>query len=108
MPVPFNDVGEMIDIYMQGANLVLSTDFGLTVAFDGNHRMSLTLCDAYKGTVCGLCGNADGDSYHDNEFVDRNNQPVPFDGGRWSKYFAWGTKWKTPTDEQETDQDGTK
>ena len=55
---PFSSGG--INIYYHGGKLVYSTDFGLTVNWDGDQVMSLTLCDAYAGYVCGLCGNADG------------------------------------------------
>ena len=55
---PFED--ENVKVYLFGADVVLTTDFGLTIKFDGDHRHTVSLCDAYAKNVCGLCGNADG------------------------------------------------
>ena len=43
-----------------GGKLVLSTYFGLTVAWDGRNRATYTISQNYSAHVCGLCGNADG------------------------------------------------
>lgn len=57
---PFKDVDGKVQVFVNGKHsLVLSTDFGLTVSFDGN-AARVTLCDAYENSLCGLCGNADG------------------------------------------------
>ncbi len=39
---------------------MFSTNFGLTVSFDGRDVAEYNLCDAYKSYVCGLCGDGDG------------------------------------------------
>lgn len=49
-----------IRVYLSGMNLVFSTQFGLTLFWDGNHKADVILCDTYANYVCGLCGNADG------------------------------------------------
>lgn len=49
-----------VRIYVSGANLVFSTTFGLTVTWNGNHKVDVILCDTYAKHVCGLCGNGDG------------------------------------------------
>ncbi len=57
---PYNEVKYKINVFLNGQySLVLNTNFGLTVSFDGNSA-KVTLCDAYENSVCGLCGNADG------------------------------------------------
>jgi hypothetical protein len=61
--VPFKDAKGKVQVYKKGHNLILSTDFGLTVSFDGNMRSQVILCDAYANSVCGLCGNADGGKF---------------------------------------------
>ena len=49
-----------VRIFVLGPNLVFSTTFGLTVTWNGNHKVDVILCDTYVNYVCGLCGNADG------------------------------------------------
>lgn len=59
-PFKDNDNGK-VQVFASGRrSLALSTDFGLTVSFDGN-AVKVTLCDAYENSLCGLCGNADGE-----------------------------------------------
>ncbi|KAM4771095.1 IgGFc-binding protein-like [Rhinophrynus dorsalis] len=51
--------------YISGNYLVLETDFGLQVRFDGNHYVDVSLPSVYKSYVCGLCGNYNGISGDD-------------------------------------------
>ena len=44
---------------------MVSTDFGLRVKFDGDHQVEVTLPSPYKGRVCGLCGNYNGNPADD-------------------------------------------
>ena len=100
--------------------------FGLTVYWDGSTKAVYSLSPSYENHVCGLCGNADGNfimpernsilyskrktklfyiAYKkgvENDFVDRNNNPVPtptigtnltaaqFD---LIDFFQWGNSW---------------
>ena len=57
---PFSSGG--IKLYNVGIYLVYATDFGLTIYWDGKLKYDLSLCDAYGGNVCGLCGNGDSKS----------------------------------------------
>uniref|UniRef100_A0A8C5F079 VWFD domain-containing protein n=1 Tax=Gopherus evgoodei TaxID=1825980 RepID=A0A8C5F079_9SAUR len=50
-----------ISIYRRGQEAVVQTDFGLTVAFDWQGRITVTAPSTYAGAVCGLCGNFNGD-----------------------------------------------
>ncbi|XP_057206432.1 IgGFc-binding protein isoform X2 [Triplophysa rosa] len=47
-------------VYRSGNTAVLNTDFGLKVTFDWGRMASITIPLAYRGTVCGLCGNFNG------------------------------------------------
>lgn len=57
------DNNRTVKIYMKGEILFLTTNFGLTVRWDGYHKADIIVCDEYAGFVCGLCGNADGIKY---------------------------------------------
>ncbi len=56
---PYLD-GDGVNVHMSGDVLVCSTQFGLTLTWDGVSTSTHTVCDAYAQHVCGLCGNADG------------------------------------------------
>ena len=49
-----------IKIFFSGGTLVLAADFGVTIYWN-NGKFDITLCDAYSGFICGLCGNYDGE-----------------------------------------------
>ncbi|XP_033465892.2 zonadhesin, like isoform X3 [Epinephelus lanceolatus] len=51
---------EGLTITMNSRQVQLTTDFGLTVRFDGNMRGEIILPSTYKNSVRGLCGNYDG------------------------------------------------
>lgn len=48
-----------VKTFLAGGNIVFTTEFGLTVTWNGDHKADITLCDTYSNYVCGLCGNAD-------------------------------------------------
>ncbi|XP_033635214.1 uncharacterized protein LOC117296416 [Asterias rubens] len=45
--------------------VLLETTYGLTVEWDGHHRVIVSLPSSFGGTVCGLCGNFNGDKDDD-------------------------------------------
>ena len=47
-----------VKIYLSGKFVVLETDFGLRVRFDGNHHADVTLPTSYNGLLCGMCGKS--------------------------------------------------
>ncbi|XP_009576550.1 PREDICTED: zonadhesin-like, partial [Fulmarus glacialis] len=49
-----------VSISFSGQYVVVTTDFGLNVKFDGNHRTEITLPSTYMSKVCGICGNYNG------------------------------------------------
>lgn len=128
-PVPFNDAYNGVRVYQSGSNLLLTAKFGLTVTWSGTNRAEVSLCNSYANQVCGLCGNGDGILYiyifflclkylviqiiffkgiPGNDWVDRSNIPVAIEDSGSTRYFQWGTEWKTQIEDEEAiDQDGT-
>ncbi|XP_061227383.1 LOW QUALITY PROTEIN: IgGFc-binding protein-like [Neopsephotus bourkii] len=49
-----------VSISLSGQYVVVTTDFGLNVRFDGNHRAEITIPSTYMSKVCGICGNYNG------------------------------------------------
>ncbi|KAM5260569.1 LOW QUALITY PROTEIN: zonadhesin [Hipposideros larvatus] len=49
-----------------GSFILLYTDFGLQVRYDGNHLAEVTVPSTYAGRLCGLCGNYNNNSLDDN------------------------------------------
>ncbi|XP_063297781.1 uncharacterized protein LOC134586215 [Pelobates fuscus] len=54
-----------IKVFISGNNVLLTTGFGLQVAFDGNHKVVVTIPGNYYNKVCGLCGNFNGNKNDD-------------------------------------------
>ncbi|XP_069463306.1 IgGFc-binding protein-like [Ambystoma mexicanum] len=59
-------VGEQLTIRLSGTYVLLETDFGLWVRYDGNHHADASVPSSYAGLVCGLGGNYNGNSTDDN------------------------------------------
>ncbi|EOA93833.1 Zonadhesin, partial [Anas platyrhynchos] len=55
-----------ISIQSSGGYVLLETDFGLWVRYDGNHYAEVSVPSDYSGLLCGLCGNYNGDPTDDN------------------------------------------
>ncbi|XP_009998802.1 PREDICTED: IgGFc-binding protein-like [Chaetura pelagica] len=55
-----------IIIQSSGGYILLETDFGLWVRYDGNHYAEVSVPSSYRGLLCGLCGNYNGDPNDDN------------------------------------------
>ena len=55
---PFSDVNQ-VTVIATPNRLKFNTLFGLSINWDGNMIVDVTLCDSYRTYVCGLCGNAD-------------------------------------------------
>ncbi|XP_029473208.1 IgGFc-binding protein-like [Rhinatrema bivittatum] len=54
-----------VQVFLSGQYVLLTTNFGLNVRFDGNHRVEVTLPSEYQGRVCGMCGNYNGNKLDD-------------------------------------------
>ncbi|XP_063023602.1 IgGFc-binding protein-like [Melospiza melodia melodia] len=59
-------IEKKISIQSSGGYVLLETDFGLWVRYDGNHYAEVSVPSNYSGLLCGLCGNYNGDPNDDN------------------------------------------
>uniref|UniRef100_A0ABM5ESF2 Alpha-tectorin-like n=1 Tax=Pogona vitticeps TaxID=103695 RepID=A0ABM5ESF2_9SAUR len=55
--LPYNIEYDKVALYRHGWDIVIATDFGLTVTFDGKNNIRLTVPGTYRSLLCGLCGN---------------------------------------------------
>ncbi|GCB82596.1 hypothetical protein scyTo_0022034, partial [Scyliorhinus torazame] len=74
-----------IEVYQSGAYVILETDFQLKVTYDWNHHLVVKVSSSYFGSVCGLCGNYDGNPH--NDFRTPQGTTV-------SKALDFGKSWK--------------
>ncbi|XP_017282542.1 zonadhesin, like [Kryptolebias marmoratus] len=74
-----------LTITMNSKQVQLTTDFGLTVRFDGNSRGEIILPSTYRHSVRGLCGNYDG--------ITRNEYMKP-DGTVVRNLNEFGESWR--------------
>ncbi|KAH0631330.1 hypothetical protein JD844_005618, partial [Phrynosoma platyrhinos] len=74
-----------ISLYRKGQEAVVQTDFQMTVTFDWQSRVTVTVPSTYAGALCGLCGNFNGNKKDDMTMKDGNVA---------SKPSAFGQSWK--------------
>ncbi|XP_061453701.1 IgGFc-binding protein-like [Rhineura floridana] len=85
--LPYNIEYDKVTLYRQGWDIVITTDFGLTITFDGKNNIRLTVPGTYRGDVCGLCGNFNGQA--DDDMQLQHSQTLttsPGDFGRSWKF----------------------
>uniref|UniRef100_A0A3B4Y5L9 Fc gamma binding protein n=1 Tax=Seriola lalandi dorsalis TaxID=1841481 RepID=A0A3B4Y5L9_SERLL len=70
-----------------GHSVVIETDFGLTVRYDWEHYLVVTLSSSYAGKTCGLCGNFNGSP---------NDDFTTPSGTQADGAVAFGSSWKVP------------
>lgn len=97
-PNDYEDKINGVRIYIRAGNLIFSTQFGLTLTWNGDHRIDVNLCNTYSGFVCGLCGNGDG--LLSNDHVDRENNIMDF--LNMSSIFRWASTWRVPDNSIDT------
>uniref|UniRef100_A0A3B3CSU8 Alpha-tectorin-like n=1 Tax=Oryzias melastigma TaxID=30732 RepID=A0A3B3CSU8_ORYME len=85
LPVLLNE--SRVSIYTSGSRVFVSTDFGLTVTFDSYSTVVITVPPNYRGKVCGLCGNFNGN---------RNDDFRTPNGTAVTTTDAFGASWKVP------------
>nr|XP_055042506.1 alpha-tectorin-like [Misgurnus anguillicaudatus] len=56
---------DRISVYSTGWSIHVSTDFGLSVTFDGRWMLNIIVPADYRGVMCGLCGNYNGQTEDD-------------------------------------------
>ncbi|XP_043542045.1 alpha-tectorin-like, partial [Chiloscyllium plagiosum] len=74
-----------VDLFHSGSAAVLETEFGLRVSYDWSHYVVVMVPSLYSGSLCGLCGNFNGEPADD--FVSPN-------GTALSTAAVFGNSWK--------------
>jgi hypothetical protein len=76
------------DVYVAyyAGSITFSTKY-FQVYWDGNEHIDVYLWENYRGKVCGLCGNANGNSNDD--FIGLNNST-----SKMYKYKDWTDHWQ--------------
>ncbi|XP_035492191.1 IgGFc-binding protein [Scophthalmus maximus] len=85
LPVTLNS--DKLQLFHSGRSVVIETDFGLTVRYDWEHQLVVTLSSSYADKTCGLCGNFNGNP--DDDFTTPSGTQA---GGA----VAFGSSWKVP------------
>ncbi|KYO37475.1 hypothetical protein Y1Q_0015725 [Alligator mississippiensis] len=83
--LPYSIEGAKLIMVRKGPEAAIQTDFGLTVTFDWQSRVTVTMPSTYASTVCGLCGNFNGDKADDQAMKDGRATMNP---------IAFGQSWK--------------
>ncbi|XP_017338014.1 IgGFc-binding protein [Ictalurus punctatus] len=83
IPVNLNE-GEVI-VQQEGYNNVISTNFGLRVAYDMIYHVTVTVPSTYLGKTCGMCGNYNGN---------KNDDFLLPDGKETKELKTFGAAWK--------------
>ncbi|XP_042653118.1 IgGFc-binding protein-like [Tyto alba] len=76
-----------VQVLQHGLGVLLQTDFGLVVHYDLLHHVMVTVPQSYRGHLCGLCGNYNGE---------RNDDFLLPGGQRAANALAFGSAWKMP------------
>ncbi|XP_051263188.1 IgGFc-binding protein isoform X2 [Dicentrarchus labrax] len=83
--LPVSLLGGQVSVKQSGAYASLNTDFGLTVKYDWNMRLYITVPSSYYQHLRGLCGNYNGDR--------KDDLPEP-KGSRFSAVLKMIQQWK--------------
>ncbi|KAM4735256.1 IgGFc-binding protein [Anableps anableps] len=93
-----NQVGQImlgdgeVSVFQRGKTAEIKTDFGLLVTYDWNWHLVIKLPSSYYGSVCGLCGNFNGN--RGDELQNPTGQTV-------SSVIEWGKSWQTPDQDKD-------
>jgi hypothetical protein len=63
--LPYLPLRESYTMQLFGMEVKISFKNGMIIEWDGRHRVSVTLTQYMKNTVCGLCGNYNGSPHDD-------------------------------------------
>ncbi|XP_067172896.1 IgGFc-binding protein-like [Apteryx mantelli] len=83
--LPYRTRGGKVSAYQGGRQAVVETDFGLTVTYDWQSQVTVSVPGSYAGALCGLCGNFDGNA---------GNELLLKDGQATSNPTTFGHSWK--------------
>lgn len=88
------ELGEgKVSLLHRGGRAVLETNFGLVVSYEWRWHLVIKLPSSYYGSVCGLCGNFNGNLA--DERLDPAGKAVP-------SVIEWGKSWQTPDQDKES------
>uniref|UniRef100_A0A8C8S225 IgGFc-binding protein n=1 Tax=Pelusios castaneus TaxID=367368 RepID=A0A8C8S225_9SAUR len=92
LPISLNNGA--LRLYQSGTSLVLRTNFNLSMSYDWNNYMRVTIPNIFYGNLCGLCGNYNGDASDDFRTPTGNLAPtVTVLGAGWAveaeEQFCW-------------------
>ncbi|CAL8364796.1 unnamed protein product [Arctogadus glacialis] len=83
--IPLNLNEGKVQVYQDGYNYVILTDFGLRVTYDMIYHITVTVPSNYMDHTCGLCGN----------FNDNNADDFTLPDGKVTKDVqSFGAAWK--------------
>ncbi|KAM6428804.1 IgGFc-binding protein-like [Liasis olivaceus] len=88
--LPLNTADEKIWITQEGNNVIVHTNFGLVVLYDTSSYVHVSIPSTYKGHMCGLAGNFNGDQKDD--FMLPN-------GKLTENVEEFGASWKVPVND---------
>lgn len=71
---------------------MIQADFGLIVSYDWNWELIIKLPSSYYGSICGLCGNFNGNI---------NDELQNPSGKTLSSVIEWGKSWQTPDQDKD-------
>lgn len=83
--LPFQAAGGKIQVYRQGNDAIVSTEFGLTVTYNWDAHVTVKVPSSYAKAVCGLCGNFNGNP--DDDLALKG-------GGQASNVLDFGNSWQ--------------
>uniref|UniRef100_A0A4W6EU93 VWFD domain-containing protein n=1 Tax=Lates calcarifer TaxID=8187 RepID=A0A4W6EU93_LATCA len=87
--LPYSVEDGKLSLFRKGYFGVVTTSFGLTLKFNWNSHVSLTLPSSYSDVTTGLCGNYNGK---------HNDDLLKPDGTQAEHVNAFGHSWKTGGD----------
>nr|XP_020655430.1 zonadhesin-like [Pogona vitticeps] len=82
---PYHAPDDRLQITQRGRKLIVQTDFGFSVSFDGQDLAEIVLPTTYQDHVGGLCGNYDGR---------RSNEYMKPDGTWTRSLNTFGNSWQ--------------
>ncbi|XP_069598457.1 IgGFc-binding protein-like [Ranitomeya imitator] len=92
LPINLND--GQVRLYQSGGSVIIDTDFTLRVYYDWNSILKVYISSSFFGSVCGLCGNYNGNPSDDQMTPTGTQAPNLVDFGKSWKVedgdmFCW-------------------
>uniref|UniRef100_A0A670JHY8 Fc fragment of IgG binding protein n=1 Tax=Podarcis muralis TaxID=64176 RepID=A0A670JHY8_PODMU len=93
--LPYRMGLDQVLIYQKGWDVVTQTDFGLTINFDWQSRLTVTVPKSYEGALGGLCGNFNSNKQDDLAPSDAASGSTAL-GRRWKVAESLGCREVSP------------